>query len=277
MHTQTQPPEFLTAMRSVRAAKNVFLILVLLGLLVQIGAFIAVRWGRVIDESQRVIHLRETNEDGEADEQPAAMADSDMPAEAENGDAPADEAEQDDAADEPDKDATAAESDPGSEAAELWVITLIWALPASRFIIIASLAVLTVILMFATMLAINGRASGVSGIVSATLWSILLLAIVIPWHQALNTTVASGATFNFGELFMRSAEIYPRWGADKPTLLAQILYYVRFLAFPALALLIWVVVMLKFARGYGRMLRVALGEEGDHTASLPPAMDDEQN
>ncbi|MBS3821064.1 MAG: hypothetical protein KGY81_04795, partial [Phycisphaerae bacterium] len=143
----------------------------------------------------------------------------------------------------------------------LWFVSLTWVLPGSRFMIVVSAAILTIILMFATMLAINGRASGVSGVLSAALWSMFLLAVVVPWQQALNTSIACGATFNVAELLRRTSETLPRWGARTPNLMEQILYYVRFLAFPGLALLVWLVVTVKFARGYGRMLRVALGEE----------------
>jgi hypothetical protein len=256
MHTQTQPPEFLTAMRSVRAAKNLFLLLVLLGLLIQIGAFIAVQWGRVIDESQAVLAMSDRDE-AETRQPPAAEEPDDAPADAPDAQPAGDDAPHV----EPAPKAHAPEEDAGSEAAELWFVTLTWVLPGSRFMIVVSMAILTVILMFATMLAINGRASGVAGIVSAALWSVFLLAIVVPWQQALNTSVACGATFSFADLLRGASETLPRWGATTPNLLEQILYYVRFLGFPGLALLVWLVVTVKFARGYGRMLRVALGEE----------------
>jgi hypothetical protein len=143
----------------------------------------------------------------------------------------------------------------------LWYVTLAWLLPGSKFVLVVSATILMAILMFATLLSINARAAGVAGIVSAALWSMLLLAIITPWQQVMNTTVACGATFNLGELVSGSQAVISRWGAGSPSLLDQILYYARFLAYPALAMFVWLVVLSKFARGYGRMLRVALGEE----------------
>lgn len=252
MHTQTQPAEFLTAMRSIKAAKNVFLLLALLGLLVQIAAFVAVRWGGVIDDSQTVTGLH-----GE----PAARKASTP----ENDPAVPDEAS------EPQPAATTAPASAprpaepatpdGDEMAEVWVVMLTWVLPGSKFMTLAATAILAAILMFATMLAINARESGVAGIVSAALWSLLLLAMVTPWQQALNSSIACGATYNFGELIKASRDMIPRWGAPKPDTLETILYYARFLAYPGLAVLVWLVVQVKFARGFGRMMRVALGEE----------------
>lgn len=259
MNGATQPAEFLTAMRSVKTAKNVFLVLVLLAILVQLAAVIAVRWGGVIDNASAVQTATETPPPPTANEPRDEMA-AEPPADAEAAAQPAEDTAP------PAKD-TKHESEPGgNEAAELWYVTLTWLLPGSKFVLVVATSILVVILMFATLLAINARASGVAGIVSAALWSLLLLAIITPWQQVLNTTVACGATFNFGELIARSQAIIQRWGASGPSLLEQILYYARFLAYPALALLVWLVILLKFARGYGRMLRVALGEEDETPA-----------
>lgn len=251
MHTQTQPAEFLTAMRSIKAAKNVFLLLVLLGLLIQIGAVVAVRWGGVIDDSTVVHRMKEKG-------QPRATANDNVNTD-EDREADVDQDDEND----------------GDEMDELWVVMLRWILPGSKFVIVASMTVLAIILMFATMLAINARESGVAGIISAALWSLLLLAIVIPWQQALNSTVACGATFNLGELMQGTREILPRWGARSPETLESILYYVRFVGYPVLAVLIWLVVQIKFARGFGRMMRVALGEEERLPDSLQNSHDEQ--
>lgn len=269
MYTQTQPAEFLTAMRSIKAAKNIFLLLVLLGLLIQIGAVVAVRWGGVIDDSSAVhrmkekSHARAATRDADTDEAPPANTD-------ENTEADTDQQNDGDENGEAESDAPDASkpvpagktaNTKNDEMAELWVVTLRWILPGSKFVIVTSMTILAIILMFATMLAINARESGVAGIISAALWSLLLLAIVIPWQQALNSTVACGATYNLGELMQGTREILPRWGARSPETLESVLYYVRFLGYPCLAVLIWLVVQIKFARGFGRMMRVALGEE----------------
>ena len=44
--------------------------------------------------------------------------------------------------------------------------------------------------------------------------------------------------------------IRPEWGAGSVELFDRIVFYARFIAYPAAALLIWLIVMLKFSKGY---------------------------
>jgi hypothetical protein len=60
--------------------------------------------------------------------------------------------------------------------------------------------------------------------------------------------VASGALYNKSELYSWVAAVKPSWGGDADVY-GKILFYARFLGYPVVGLLIWLVTELKFARG----------------------------
>ncbi len=203
------------ALRSLKAGKNIFMTVVLLVLLTHIGSFLAVQFGGVIDPPP-------PKDQSVATTQPATQA---------------------------------AEANAEQETREaynraMYEETLRWALPACRFfaVVASLLAVLT--FMFAVKLAIIGRLGGIANYMSAFLWSLILLAMVTPWQQVLGSSFASGVLFNLGELTSYVEKIKSSWGASTPGPLEVALYYARFIAYPVIALLVWLVVMVKFAAAY---------------------------
>ncbi len=206
------------AFRSLKAGKNIFMTVVLLVLLTHLGSFLAVQFGGVIDPPP-------------PKDQPVAATQSATQA----AEANAENTEQD-----------------TREAYNraMYEETLRWALPACRFfaVVASLLAVLT--FMFAVKLAIIGRLGGIAGYMSAFLWSLILLAIITPWQQVLGSSFASGVLFNLGELTSYVEKIKSSWGASTPGPLEVALYYARFIAYPVIALLVWLVVMVKFAAAY---------------------------
>jgi len=205
------------AFSSVKAAKNVFMILVALAIAGQLAGFAAVHWGGVLDE----IH--------------AAPSPSTQPA----------------------TDQIAKAHAVGS--ATLWKELLHWAMPAMKFLAVASMLLAVLTLMFAVKLAIVGRLGGIAGLMGAFFWSILLLAIVTPWQQVLGGEFASGALHNLTELTDAVSRVKPEWGATDVELFNQVLYYARFVAYPIVGLLVWLVVMLKFAGGYKESILSPIG------------------
>lgn len=199
------------AFRSVKAAKNCFMLLVALAIGVQLASFVSVRWVGVIDQLEGP---------------PAAQAVATRPA------------------------MHKADRPKALAVAETWREVLHWTMSAAKFLAFVAgiLAILT--LMFAVKLSIIGRLGGIAGFMSAFFWSLMMLAFLTPWKQILGEGFAVGALYNLGDLIEATATIKPSWGAADVQLVDQIIYYGRFAAYPVLALLLWLDVMLKFASGY---------------------------
>ena len=211
----------LAAFRSVRTAKNCFMLLIALVILLQLAGFALVNWVGVLDE----LHIAQAQEP-EPTAQPATVQAQTL-------------------------------ADPGDST--IWQEILNWSLPAAKFVAFVSALLIVLTLMFAVKLAVADRLDGVAGLMSAFFWSLILLAAVTPWQQVLGGPFASGATYNLGELTAAVAKIKPGWGAQNVQLLDQVIYYARFVAFPVATLLVWLVVMLKFAKGYKDSVRPPVG------------------
>lgn len=155
--------EFAQAMRSVKRAKNVFLWLILLCILVQ-GASLVVA-GFTELGGKPIIAPDEVPAEAPAATQPAS--------------APAED---------------------GPPEAATWNDLLRWVLPGTKFIAMVSGFLLLAPLWFAGLVALQRQGAGVAGFVSALFWALVLLAMVFPWQQLLRTSLACGALYNFGEL-----------------------------------------------------------------------------
>ena len=83
-------------------------------------------------------------------------------------------------------------------------------------------------------------------------WSLLLLAILIPWQHAFLPAVGLGAMYSLSELAAEAGPAVKGWGdADSWD---RIVFHARFAGYPLVALLVWLAVQIKFARGYKRMI-----------------------
>ncbi len=277
--------EFADAFGSARAAKNVFWLLLGLAIAAQIVAFCLVDFGGVLDRHKADLNLPPAGKGAGAvpprtnlilsESRPAsgpAVAPTTAPATqaAEPASQPAasQAVSTQPAASQPasTQPASAAAGprprgplsiDKEAEAArnrEMWYLVLVWALPTAKFLAVVIAALLTCTLLLAVLMSLVGRLGGAAGFVSAFFWSLILLAMVTPWQQVLNGTWACGALYNLSDLLTQIKLVKPSWDPPTPpTTLDLTLFYARFLAYPAIALLVWLVVQTKFARGYGRM------------------------
>ncbi|HAU38913.1 MAG TPA: hypothetical protein DCX07_14510 [Phycisphaerales bacterium] len=209
--------EYTAAFKSLRAAKNLFVLLILLSLLGQGIGFALVHFGGVIDP----LHTP-------APEGPAV------------GEAPVVQGEK-------------------TGQATVWENILMWTLPALKFVAFVSALLLMLTVMFAVKVSLTGRLGGVSGLIAAFFWSLILLAMATPWQQIMNVSFASGVTYNLGDLVKHVGRIKASWGAKDVILLDRILFYVRFISFPAIAILVMLTLQLRWGRGTKAM-------------SLPPAL-----
>ncbi|GAH70287.1 unnamed protein product, partial [marine sediment metagenome] len=142
---------------------------------------------------------------------------------------------------------------PAQDRARAWYDVLHWLMPASKFLALATALLLSLSLLFAVKLSLLGRLGGVAGLVGAFFWSLVLLALVIPWQQVpRESSFASGALCNLGYLNRWTKDVQPSWGAENVPWLTYVLYYARFIALPVVTVLVALIVQGKFARGFRR-------------------------
>jgi hypothetical protein len=138
----------------------------------------------------------------------------------------------------------------GLTPAQKWAIAMSWVLPATKFgaTVLSLLLLLTI--LFSVLLSLVGRLGGISPLISAFFWSLILFVMLMPWQQILsNGSVACGSLYNLGELLtarMLNSAPDASWHD-------QTLYLARFLVYPSVGVLVWLVVHLKYGRGCMRM------------------------
>lgn len=227
---------YAAAFRSVKAAKNVFWWLVGLALLAQVCSFVAVEFGGVIGPfsppaDEPVLAAVQSSETQPATSQPTAG----RVTIGEVGKKTLEKAQR-------------LESQTFAEE------ILKWLLPATKFFGFVACVLLVLTFLMASQLSLLGRLGGVVGFVSGLFWALILLAMVTPWQQVLSAPLARGAMFNLGDLVARGAAAH-----EQATFMGWVFYYGIFLAYPALALLVWLLVQTKFARGYKDSSLASLG------------------
>jgi len=109
-------------------------------------------------------------------------------------------------------------------------------------------------LAFTTLVMLNGRTVGVSREVSAFFWSLLLLLLLVPWHAILNHPTFRGGMFHLPGVLYTWPELNEN---AKDFQRPDWLGWVRFVLWPAVALLVLLVVQGKARRG----VKEALGED----------------
>ncbi|MCJ7544521.1 MAG: hypothetical protein MUP47_08170 [Phycisphaerae bacterium] len=141
--------------------------------------------------------------------------------------------------------------------AELWRVNFHWLLGASMFLAMLVGFLLAGSLLVSVQVALVGRLGGVASLLSAFFWSLMLLAILVPWQYAFPQLHVPGALFDYNELYSRTLDIKASWGATDVSIAQLIGYHGRFLAYPILAVLIWLLVDLKFRAGCRKMVVTA--------------------
>ena len=137
--------------------------------------------------------------------------------------------------------------------ARQWHTMLHWVLPGTKFLAVVSSMLLILILLFGVKLSLLGRLGGLAGLISAFFWSLILFAMVIPWQQVLKGSFVSGSVYNLGNLVQETRKVLGTWGATDVSWLDHVVYYARFILFPLVTVAVWLLVQLKFARGYRQM------------------------
>jgi len=211
--------DYAGALRTISAARGLFLLLLILSLLLHLGVYCAGRWTRVFEPTQ------------------TAQADLVTPAAspAEGGAEPADGAA---AKKKP------VETDEVEHAMIYHVIELV--LPLSQFIGQVSCGALLLCYLLAVNVALSGRLGGVRGSVAAFFWMVVLLALLFPWERWLGgvrgDVQVPGVYATFADL--------THLPGDFAGLSSQIIHYARYLGYPVLVLLIAVAGDRRYARAY---------------------------
>jgi hypothetical protein len=197
------------AFRSVKAGKNFFMFVVLIALLIQLGSFIAIQFGGLLDPIYAAAPAPTT----QAASQPAGQTDA-------------------------------------LNAAANWQTWMTWLLPTAKFLAVVAMTLAVITFAFSIQLSIVGRLGGIAGFASAFFWSLILLAIITPWQQIIGGSIATGAICNFGDMIETMKKMNLNWGMADDDSLKQMLYFIRFIGYPLLGILIWLVAMARYARGF---------------------------
>jgi hypothetical protein len=238
---------FIEALTTARCAKNVFLTVLILSLLIQLTGFALVRFTKLVAEPVST-----------AAAEPAAK-----PNQVQTATAPAGEAT---------TMAAAATSEPTSASApaagthkglhrmvaaptctdgyKTWYHVFRWLLPATMFLAMISGALLLLTLMFTVSLALLARTPGVEGYLSSFFWAMLLWVLLIPWQRVFDTRFLYGATFTLGELIRQTRLFWEGQTTDPVDVLA---YHMRFMFYPIFALAVAIFVQSRYTRGVRRM------------------------
>lgn len=128
----------------------------------------------------------------------------------------------------------------------------LWGLPATKFGAPVAAALLTVTVALSLLISITDRLGGAGGFVRAFYLSLALTALLTPWQQVLGGTFAHGALSDAPELLEAGRRF--RAQADASWLDASRLWsLLRWLGYPAAALLTALGVQWQFARGFDRL------------------------
>ncbi len=140
----------------------------------------------------------------------------------------------------------------GQADAETWSEALVFATAATKFLAVVCGLLLMLTVMFGVKVSLVGQVGETRGFLGAFFWSLVLLAMLVPWQQILYTSLASGATFNLSQLREGAELARAKLGASEETVTIwrQIHYFARFLAYPIVAMFMVLLVAMKFKRGF---------------------------
>ena len=163
----TSSSEYAQAMRSIRAAKNIFWMIVVLTILIQVSVFILVHvWPHI------TCNVLQTEAEKALATTKAATAPAPKAAEVVNW-----------------------------AKWDSWSQLLHWLLPATMFVGAVSSMLLSLTIVFGVLIALLGRRPGLATMISAFFWSLILLAAMIPWQQIMpGDNYVTGATFTLADL-----------------------------------------------------------------------------
>jgi hypothetical protein len=132
--------------------------------------------------------------------------------------------------------------------AELKTSAMVGLLSACQVVAPAACLIAAIAMLLAAMLALQARVGGTGKYISGFFWAIVLLLVLVPWQQFMQGLTVMGVLPSFQQLIADTRDINPSV-CNASTWQPCGLFYARYLAYPVFAILIWTVVMVKFAKG----------------------------
>jgi hypothetical protein len=127
-------------------------------------------------------------------------------------------------------------------------VHVMWTIRALDAVIILAAVLYCLTILFSLKVSMLGRLGGINHIARAFFWSLILLALVIPWQVALGWALF-GVTFEPSELVRRIAEY------DSYSVFVKALYWFRFVVVWAIALLCLLLAQIRTSRWSSATLR----------------------
>jgi hypothetical protein len=218
----TAAGEYFDAVRSARMAKTVFWMLVWVALVTQLVCFILVQFAGILDTPPPA----------------GAAAGATRPATEPIG---------------PTTRAVPSPPEPANTEIELRRRTIECLMPVAQVVGLGAAVLLSLSLLVTLLVALVGGLGGARGFTSSLFWSLLLLMLLVPWQHMFPDALASGVLTDLGRMQSAIEGVRPQYDAGKYFSYAMILHFIRFLVYPVIALLAWMVVGLRFARGLRRV------------------------
>jgi len=132
------------------------------------------------------------------------------------------------------------------------------------FLGVAIPIVMAIALLLIVAIMLVGRLIGVSHLVSAFLWCVLLAAILFPWQAFLSNQTFTSPEFKVPGVLYNWAELLAKVRQAPQGLNAAILYWGRFVGAPVAAMVVLAVIGYQSRRG----LRLAFGEVAPSTPPI---------
>jgi hypothetical protein len=127
--------------------------------------------------------------------------------------------------------------------------TVFWGLALTKLAALILSVLLMLTFMFASQVSLVGQLGATAGFLSAFCWSMFVVVLLVPWQQ-IGSALACGATFNFGQWLEHARLVRPNWGASQADVGMTVIYYMRFLMYPAITLVIVLIAGGRFGAGY---------------------------
>jgi len=160
-----------------------------------------------------------------------------------------------------------------SNTQQFWHSVAQYGIGASEFVGVAGTILVALVLYLITQIMVVGRLIGVSRVISALVWTFVVLLLIFPWQAFLRDQTLHSREWIFPGVLYSWEELLSRVtmgtrGDDAP-ISKLVLHWARFVAWPLLAIIMLLSIQVKSNRG----LRQALGEEVIDTRDVtPPAV-----
>lgn len=238
LRQETAVPEYADAFRSIRMAKFWLSLLTVLTLVVFLGSFIVVEFTTLLNETSGKAAVKSANV-------PETPKDEATPAKADDKKAPTPTP------------ATGPAKPAAGDPIQTAKFVLNIAMPILKYVGFVAAILLSLTLLIGFQVALFGQLGGVRPLVSAFFWSLLLLVFLTPWDQIFQPTARCVGLFVPAAGNVSVLDGIRQFKTDlvgtTDNLSATIRFYFKFLGWPGLALLSWLIVMVKFGRGYARL------------------------